>query len=233
MPSVLQELNWALQFRREVFIMKSSFFLSSLFVATVAVACGREETETVRSASQTNTSGDSSSTASVTFNGSVTSAFAITVDGVRYDDSEDFYTQEVQRLPEKAAAAGYAGWETKFDAVLGFSDLSRDMVVYISPTEKRGYTGKASVGSDAKFRVELPSGAQDSSYNVRAVKRVNVILSKDGESKKFCYNFSAVDKNVPFNEKDKPIVLDSFTSKLTLYACESQQSDGIVIPAAQ
>jgi hypothetical protein len=209
--------------------MKVLFPIASLVLYSLTASCGPEESSDSSGSADTNSNNISGN---VTFNGAVTSAFAITVDGIRYDDSEDFYTQEVQRLPDKAAAAGYEGWETKFDAVLGFGDLARDMVVYISPTEKRGYTGKASVGSDAKFRVELPADAQDSSYNVRAVKRVNVILTKAGESKKFCYNFSAVDKNVPFNEKDKPIVLDSFTSKLTLYACESQQTDGIVIPAA-
>lgn len=213
--------------------MRTSLSIMSFAFYAFAISCGREDSQQSGASSNANVSDrGAASNSNVTFNGAVTSAFAITVDGVRYDDSEDFYTQEVQRLPDKAAAAGYDGWETKFDAVLGFGDLARDMVVYISPTEKRGYTGKASVGSDAKFRVELPADAQDSSYNVRAVKRVNVILTKAGESKKFCYNFSAVDKNVPFNEKDKPIVLDSFTSKLTLYACESQQTDGIVIPAA-
>jgi hypothetical protein len=212
--------------------MKTSLSIIGLSISAFAISCGRDESQQSSATSNTNASENGAASNNVTFNGAVTSAFAITVDGVRYDDSEDFYTQEVSRLRDKAAAAGYNGWETKFDAVLGFADLARDMVVYISPTEKRGYTGKASVGSDAKFRVELPADAQDSSYNVRAVKRVNVILTKAGESKKFCYNFSAVDKNVPFNEKDKPIVLDSFTSKLTLYACESQQTDGIVIPAA-
>jgi len=211
--------------------MNISLTIATLAFSIATASCGHEESKQTSRTSDADTASMSSAT-KVTFNGAVTSAFAITVDGVRYDDSEDFYTQEVQRLPEKAAAAGYAGWETKFDAVLGFADLSRDMVIYISPTEKRGYTGKASVGSDAKFRVDLPIDANDSSYNVRAVKRVNVILTKGGETKKFCYNFSAVDKNVPFNEKDKPIVLDNFTSKLTLYACESQQTDGIVIPTA-
>ena len=206
--------------------LASSISLSLL--ALTASGCGREDkVETPQITVKATPPNES-----VEFHGAVTSAFSITVDGVRYEDSEDFYTQEVQRLPAKVESAGYTGWTAKFDAVLGFSDLSRDMTVYISPTEKRGYTGKTSVGSDATFRVELPSAASDSSYNVRAVKRVNVVLTKDGEIKKFCYNFSAVDKNVSLNETDKPIVLDTFTSKLTLYACESQQTDGIQIPEA-
>lgn len=210
--------------------------LATLSALLVVAACGTADVAKSGSqaAASSDSSGGSSATANgkVTFTGSVVSAFAITVDGVRYEDSEDFYTQEVMRLPAKVAAAGYSGWDATFDAVLGFNDLAHDMMVYIAPTEKRGYSGQASVGTDAKFLVELPSDATDSSYNVRAVKRVNVLLSKDGATKRFCYNFSAVDKNVPFNEKDKPIVLDTFVSKMTLYACESQQTGGIVIPSA-
>lgn len=211
--------------------MQAKKFHLQLMLILAATACGIQENSTTTKESA-GSSGDSAVSGNVTFNGSVVSAFAITVDGVRYDDSEDFYTQEVQRLPAKVAAAGYPNWETSFDAVLGFNDLAHDMMVYIAPTEKRGYSGQAAVGADAKFRVELPADATDSSYNVRAVKRVNVILSKDGQTKRFCYNFSAVDKNVPFNEQDKPIMLDNFVSKLTLYACETKQEDGIVIPAA-
>lgn len=207
--------------------MKRNALVSLAVLSAALASCGKDDSDSdTQSASL-------DANQQVTFNGSVTSAFAITVDGVRYDDSEDFYTQEVMRLPTKVAAAGYAGWEAKFDAVLGFNDLAKDMVVYIAPTEKRGYSGQASVGTDAQFRVELPADAIDSSYNVRAVKRVNVVLNKAGETKRFCYNFSAVDKNVPLKDKDKPIVLDNFTSKLTLYACESQQNDGITIPNAQ
>lgn len=214
--------------------MKNIIALASVSAVFVVVACGtQDQASSTQSGSSNGSSSESVATGSggqVSFSGSVNSAFAMTVDGVRYEDSEDFYTQEVLRLPAKVAAAGYSGWDARFDAVLGFNDLAKDMMVYISPVEKRGYTGKAAVGSDAQFKVVLPSDALDTSYNVRAVKRVNVVLTKGTESKKFCYNFSAVDKNVPLTEKDKPIVLDNFVTKMTLYACDNQQSDGIIIP---
>lgn len=211
-------------------LIKTLGFVS---IFSFIIACGSGDSGETSETANESGSDSSDSDGKVTFNGSVVSAFTITVDGIRYDDSEDFYTQEVMRLPSKVAAAGYSDWNATFDAVLGFNDLARDMMVYIAPTEKRGYSGQAAVGTNAKFLVELPTAARDSSYNVRAVKRVNVLLTRAGETKRFCYNFSAVDKNVPFNEKDKPIVLDTFVSKLTLYACESQQTGGIVIPSTQ
>jgi hypothetical protein len=152
--------------------------------------------------------------------GSLTSAFQMTVDGVAYEDSEDFYSTEVLRLPDKAAAAGFAGWQARFEAVLGFSDLARGMTVYVAPIGKTGYSGSASVSMDGKFRVEIPFDGKDSNYNVRAVKRVNIVLSKDKEVRRFCYNFSANLKEISLQEGTLPFILDEFQTRWTLYSCE-------------
>jgi hypothetical protein len=152
--------------------------------------------------------------------GSLTSAFQMTVDGVAYQDSEDFYSTEVLRLPDKAAAAGFAGWQARFEAVLGFSDLARGMTVYVAPVGKTGHSGSASVSMDGKFRVEIPFDGKDSNYNVRAVKRVNIVLSKDNEVRRFCYNFSANLKEISLQETSLPFILDEFQTRWTLYSCE-------------
>ncbi len=47
-------------------------------------------------------------------------------------------------------------------------------------------SGQAADGTNATFLVELLIAASDSSYKVRAVKRVNVPLNRDGETKHFC-----------------------------------------------
>src|SRR5262245_31205746 len=68
------------------------------------------------------------------FEGYVMSAFAITVDEQPYEDMEDFYTQELDRLPEKVAAAGYdSEWKVSFEAEVGLSDLWRNMEVFVAP----------------------------------------------------------------------------------------------------
>jgi len=164
--------------------------------------------------------------------GSVVSAFQLTVDGRVYQDSEDFYSQEILRLQDKVAEAGYSGWDARFEAVLGFNDLASGMTVYAAPTAKTGYSGQAAVASDGKFRIEFPSNARDESVNVRAVKRVNVVLLRGGEVRKFCYNFSAVEKNVSLKESSLPVLLDSFQTQMTLYSCDSQPSrDGLALPS--
>jgi hypothetical protein len=167
----------------------------------------------------------------VEFKGFVGGAFPITVDGVGYEDSEDFFTAEVSRLPQKVAAAGFDNtWLVTFEAALGFRDLRNDMMVYIAPMEKKGYQGEASVEPKGSFSVTLPKEAGDAYYQVRAVKRIAVVLTRESEVKRFCYNFSAVAKQVPLSEREKPIVLDTFVTKLTTYACSVENREGLVIP---
>lgn len=167
------------------------------------------------------------------FRGFVVGAFAITVDGKQYDDSEDFYTHEIDTLDEKVSAAGYGSeWKATLEAVVGFSDLRNNMKVYIAPKENRGYLGEGVPGAAGAFDILLPYDAKDTVYQVRAIKRINIVLSSASETRKICYNFSAIDKSVPFAEADKPILLDQFVTKVTAYACDSEQinSNGIVVP---
>lgn len=166
------------------------------------------------------------------FKGFVGGAFPITVDGVPYEDSEDFYTKELEKLPEKILKAGYdKTWKWHFDAVVGFQDLRTNMMVFIAPQEKKGYQGEVPVSYAGGFEIALPKEAVDSNYMVRAVKRVNVVLERGSDVVKICYNFSALNQNVPFQEKSKPIILDQFTTRITAYACESASSNtGIIIP---
>lgn len=174
----------------------------------------------------------SSQTTNATFQGFVNSAFELTVDGIKYNDLEDFYTQELKSLPAKVIAAGYdSSWRSTFDAQVGMNDLWQNMTVYISPVANRGYQGEGSVGKAGGFSITLPPTALDSEYRVRAIKRIGVVLTKDEEKIRICYNFSASEKSVPFSDREKPIVLDTFTAAITAYDCQVAES-GIKIPTA-
>lgn len=168
------------------------------------------------------------------FQGYVNSAFEVTVDGEKYNDMEDFYTKELARLPKKVATAGYdASWSVAFDAQVGMSDLWQNMKVYVSPIQNRGYQGEATVGTGGAFSVDLPSSATDSEYKVRAIKRIGVVLSKENEKIRICYNFSALEKSVLLSDREKPIILDTFISALTSYDCQFAESGGIQIPTSR
>jgi len=166
-----------------------------------------------------------------TFSGAVGGAFEVTVDGAPYNDMEDFYTQELKRLPDKVQKAGYdASWTARFDAQIGLSDLWRGMTVYIAPLDPTGFQTVAQVGDDGRFAVTLPAAAIDHDYKVRANKRIDIVLTRGGDEVKICYNFSAIEHNVPFHRDSLPIVLSDFASEVTAYDCTVAAAGGIAVP---
>ena len=194
---------------------------------------GNSETSATSSATAPQNVADGGDVDSVEFRGFIVSAFTVTVDGTGYQDMEDFYTSEVERLADKVKAAGYdASYIATFDAQIGFKDLYNGMDVYIAATSAAGYLGQTTVQGNGQFLVTLPKDATLDSYKVRANKRINIILQKGDEQQKICYNFSAMEQSVQLTEQSKPIIIDNFVSRLTKYACESinSSSSGITIP---
>jgi hypothetical protein len=163
--------------------------------------------------------------------GFVVSAFDVNVDGQAYRDLEDFYTQELKRLPEKVKAAGIDQADSVvLDAEIGFKDLWHQMEVFIVSEGKSGYQGRTFVGYDGGFSLIVPGELMTHTYKIRAVKRINIIIRKGENVKKFCYNFSAKDISGPLNGKSEPVLINSFYSEITAYQCQAEVGTGIIIP---
>ena len=157
----------------------------------------------------------------IVIQGSVTAAFSIEVDGTEYADTESYFSDALDKLRSKADKAGYKGYDIKLNAVVGFSDLTNGMTVYIQTMSARGYQGTTTVGRDNNFRIELPADGADD-YQIRANKRVTMTLTAEGKTPVlFCYNLSANAVSVPFDTADKPVILRSFSTTLTKYSCEA------------
>ena len=220
--------------------MKANFFMMILTSILVLFACGRDtkdqEAKTDSTGTATTTATVQSTAADATgvsFRGFVVSAFTVSVDGINYKDMEDFYTNEIGRLPDKAKAAGYdASYTVSLDAQIGFKDLYNGMDVYIEASGNTGYLGHTNVQNDGGFAVTLPQDALMDAYNVRANKRINLLLQKGEQQQKICFNFSAVDQSVQLTDQSKPILIDKFVTSMTKYACETSDagSDGITLP---
>jgi hypothetical protein len=161
--------------------------------------------------------------------GYIASAFDLSVDGKQYADSEDFYTQELDRLTVEAEASGYEGYVVTFDAEVGLSDLKRSMKVYAIPVEDRGYAGETTVGSDGTFQLTVQKEPVVD-YRVRANKRIGVILTAEADTVLWCYNFSAEDQDVTM-DSELPIILREFTTRITKYKCAIDNGTGMKIPA--
>lgn len=158
---------------------------------------------------------------SLVIQGSVSGAFEVTVDGVAYQDMEEYYGYALKDLTNKVGALGYNGYEVKFEAAIGFKDLTDEMTVYVQTLGNRGFQGVTSVGSDNNFKIELPEDAAGE-YQVRANKRIGIKLKKDNNYKSFCYNFSAKSVNVLFDNIQKPVILQDFFTSITQYSCSSE-----------
>lgn len=168
--------------------------------------------------------------ASLAFTGYVNGVFEVVVDGASYADLEDFYSQELDKLPEKVAAAGYGDdYTIHFDAQVGYQDFWRNMDVWIAPDTKRGYQGHSRLDSNGKFAITLPGAAADKSYKVKASKRINILLTRRAEQVKLCYNFTAREQDVSLEAAADPIILATFTTEVTKYNCD-QVTRGLAIP---
>lgn len=207
--------------------------LMFVFLALTMLACSDDDGNAANVGMAPNESeapeisevGSSEESESIKFRGSINSAFELKVDGIAYDDIEDFYTQELERLPEKLRATGYdENYSIDFDAQIGLYDLVYNMVVYIAAVNKHGYQAKETVKEDGSFSISLPPDAIDEAYRVRANKRISVVLQSADEVVTTCYNFSAIDKKVDFSEALKPIILSEFVTSITKYACGTKSN---------
>jgi hypothetical protein len=218
--------------------LKTSFKLAlfTLVVVTLLNACGEEELEDDLAedskSSSVDVGADESSGAEKKFAGYVVNAFEVVVDGAPYRDLETFYGEELKRLPGKLEAAGYSPFKSvKFEAEIGFKDLFRNMDVYITAEGDRGYQGSTMVLPDGKFEIAFPQSIVGDTFKVRANKRISVVVEKEEGTEKFCYNFSAAERNIQKSEADKPIILSEFETRITQYACPQVTSGGgITVP---
>ena len=199
--------------------------LTKILFMSFIISCGAQSEN-----SENDDAASLNSTDFIEFAGFVGGVFEIEVDGINYADSETYYTEEMNKLPEKLEQAGYVGYEFELDAEVGFEDLWNSMTVYISPTDKQGFQGRSEVNREGAFAITLPAEANDQYYKVKANKRINLILTKGDEVKKTCFNFSAIDKSVPFSDSQKPIVLTEFVTRISAYECTVNAGTGIEIP---
>lgn len=160
--------------------------------------------------------------------GSVSSGFNITVDGIRYDDSESYYTDQIERLEQEKIIEGYEGYELTFDAEVGLTDLKNGMTVFAEALGNEGYASETIVVADGTFKMQFPEDAAGD-YRVRANKRIGVILRNEFETIYWCWNFSA-NRQLSLYPDSKPVILRNFDTRLTKYQCQARKTNALSIP---
>ena len=210
-----------------------------MVMALVMVSCGMPPTSEEKAAADKEAADKATAAANaeqfpegIQFIGYVSPAFDVTVDGKQYLDTEDFYTQQVDKLKQEALDSGYEGWTLDFDAEIGLDDLKAGMKVYIAPTGNRGFAGETEIKYDGSFKMDFPKEAVDAAYKVRAVKRVTVTLTNNADTNqvdRWCYTFNAVDQMVTLSQHDSPVILNNFVTHVTSYKCSTESAGGISI----
>jgi hypothetical protein len=155
--------------------------------------------------------------------GSISSAFSIAVDGIRYEDSESYYTDQLGRLEQEKIDDGYEDYKMNFDAEIGLTDLKNGMTVFAEALGDEGYAGETVVAADGTFRLTFPADAAGE-YKLRATKRIGVILTNGVETINWCWNFSA-SREINLDQDSKPAIMRDFKTHITRYKCESLRTN--------
>jgi hypothetical protein len=202
--------------------MITRFIKAFIFVGTAA--CSAEMVETAADIYDTAYIGSDGDYE--LFQGYVGGMFEITVDGVKYPDSEEWYNSEMDKIPERLTAAGYEGVDFNFNAEVGLDDFWNNTKVNVASSGSTGYQGSSTVESvDGSFEIRLPQGSFGN-YQIKSVKRLNLTLP-NGDI--FCYNMKGIEKSYTLNAFTDPIIVDSFVTSITKYDCGSTDTNGILV----
>lgn len=146
------------------------------------------------------------------------SPFEVIVDEEAYSDSEEFYTSHFNKLEAEKATSGYSDYRLELNADIGITDLKKGMSISIVPTADQGYTAEDIVDWEGKFSTKFPNDADGDSFTIRAIKKIDVTLTKGNETIKWCYNLIA-SRKVEAKADSKPYIIKNFTTKVTKYKC--------------
>jgi len=152
----------------------------------------------------------------------------ITVNNKAYRDSEDFYTQEVDRLTIDVHEK-YPGYDLFFDADIGLQDFKLGLLVFLVASSDSGVASESAVDSKGKFTFSLPSNVNKQDlYTLRASKRIGLRLVKDKQTISWCYNLFAENDSVIVDGKS--IILRKWETNITNYKCTENKQDQITLP---
>ena len=205
--------------------------LLTIIAVMVLVGCGTANPEGYQTAQeqqqQISARGSQLSTSDYFMVEGYVTPINIQVDGKTYQDSEDFYTKELNRL-KALVKAQYPGYTLTFDAQVGLRNFKTGMYAFLAATDDVGVASEAYVDSTGKFSFMLDGKTDKAAqYTLRATKRIGLTLAKKGEDTiAWCYNMYA-EKNVALNGQTN--ILRNFVTSITEYQC-SDNAGGITLP---
>ena len=135
----------------------------------------------------------------------------VTVDGVNYENSEDFYSTKLDELKKRF------GDDVVLEATVGFSDITNNNKAYITGTIPNSESKTADFYSGTA-RLVLDS-CETKDFIIKTSKRIN-LKTKDTY---FCFNLMA-EGLVKSEFTDNYMTLNNFTTNITSYRCSDTKS---------
>lgn len=165
------------------------------------------------------------------FTGYVQKAFALTVDGQKFDDSEQFYTNFIDRLvlPHYVVPAGAS---LTVEGQYGMDEFGSNSWVFMTPSQKEGDLFQARTDAYSKFSVEVTKASLGSTYKARLIIRIGLLVTQASrDPDHFCYVLTGARDDIALSESSKPIIFDVFTTQLNTYKCDQVTDSQLVIPS--
>jgi len=168
---------------------------------------------------------NSSNDTGLYFQGYVQTAFEITVDGVVFNDSEDFYTNFKTDL----VYPNYPETVGKSIGVLGkygHDSFGANTAVFMAPTDNADHLFSSETDKNRHFIVNVEAANHETTYRAKIILRIGL----DIEAVKHCYLLHSTLESIVFQE-GTPIVFDDFKTQLNAWDCSQDVATPIEIPA--
>lgn len=171
-------------------------------------------------------------TSDVEFSGYVQKAFTLKVNGSAFTDSEQFYTQFIDKLV-KPSYPELSDKNVEVEGKYGLSEFGAGSKVYMSSMAADGHLFESTTDGQSKFTVKVTSTALDEMFKARVIIRIGLLVKKDGsEDQHSCYILHGIKENIAISESSKPIIFDDFSTQLNTYKCEDVKDNELIIPGA-
>jgi hypothetical protein len=165
----------------------------------------------------------------VTFTGYVQKAFALTVNGVSFSDSENFYTNFIEELV-KPAYGDLEDADVTVEGEYGLSKFGTASKVFMA-ADGDGHLYEAVTDNASKFAVQVDDAALDEIFKARVVMRIGLKIKRPDSVEHFCYILHGIRDGIKVSESAKPVVFSEFKTQLNTYRCEEVDDSAIAIPS--
>jgi hypothetical protein len=168
----------------------------------------------------------------IAFDGFIQRAFEISVNSIKFADTEDFYTRFIAELimskPDYKEKFGTSKIEVEGE--YGLERFGSNSPVFMSSMSGDGHIFQTRTDAQGKFTIKVKKSAQDETFKARVITRIGLIITTGEAKEHYCYILYGFRDGISISENTKPVIFDTYTTQLNSYQCSAVQDDTIVIP---